>query len=165
MTKPQPTQPSSLFERAYMIGVGIKGFDGLIELLAGLWLLISPASLHGLLTGLMGEAQEHQGKYAAFIAEYIAHIDKDLAKGGLIVVVIFLISHGVVKLALVYALLKKLLWAYPYALVVLIGFLVYQVYVFVLHPSIGMGVFALLDVAIIWLVWREWRALLAEKVV
>lgn len=148
-----------------MIGVGVKGFDGLVELLAGVWLLVSPGSLHGLLVAIAGKFQDHPGRFAAFVAEHIAHIDKDLARGGLLIVVIFLISHGVVKLALVYALLKKLLWAYPYALVVLVAFLIYQVYVFVVHPTFGMALFALLDVVIIWLVWREWRVLLAEKVV
>ena len=148
-----------------MLGIGIKGFDGLVELLAGIWLLVSPQSLHSLLGAIIGEAGEHPGRMAAFIAEYVAHIDKDIAKGGLLIVVLFLISHGVVKLALVYALLKKIIWAYPYALVVLAAFLVYQAYVFVLHPSLGMGLFAVLDVVIIWLVWREWRTLLSEKVV
>lgn len=165
MTKPQQTELNPWLDRIYMIGVGIKGFDGLVELVAGLWLAIAPASLHGLLTTIIGRAEAHPGRFAALIAENVAHIDKDLARGGLIVVILFLISHGVVKIALVYALLRKLLWAYPYALVVLVVFLMYQLYVFIIHPTIGMALFAVLDAVIIWLVWREWRALLAEKVV
>jgi uncharacterized membrane protein len=148
-----------------MIGVAVKGFDGLVELIAGLWLLIAPASLHALLAAALGEAQQHSGKISDFIAQNIAHVDEDLIRGGLFIVIIFLLSHGVVKLALVYALLKRLLWAYPYSLAVLGAFLIYQLYVCVVHPSIGMALFAFLDVVIIGLVWREWRTLLAKKVV
>lgn len=148
-----------------MVGIAVKGFDGLIELIAGLWLLVAPGSLHALLAVALGEAHEHSGKISTFVAQNIAHADEDLVRGGLFIVVIFLLSHGLVKLALVYALLKRLLWAYPYALTILGAFLVYQLYVCVVHPSIGMTLFALLDIAIIGLVWREWRTLLAEKVV
>ena len=161
----QPTHERSWLDKAYLISVAVKGFDGLVELIAGIWLIVAPTSLHAILVSVAGEAAEHQGRFAALIAENVAHVDKDLAKGGLVIVVLFLISHGVVKLALVYALLRKILWAYPYALLVLTAFLVYQLYVCILHPSLGMVIFALLDAAIIWIVWREWRTLLAEKVV
>lgn len=152
--KPHPT-----LERIYRFGVVLKGFDGAIELIAGLLLATAPNLLHALLGHLVNELQESQ--LTGFVAERVARLDSHVAAGSLIVVVIFLISHGLIKLALVYALLKEILWAYPYALGLLGLFLLYQMYVFIEKPGFVMGVFVLLDSAIIYLVWREWRTLRA----
>ncbi len=151
------------YENAYKIGVGVKGFDGTVEFLAGLWLLIAPESLHSLLQFLFGHVVQHQSHFMQFIAENIAHIDTELSRGGLLIVVLFLLSHGIVKLVLVYCLLKEIVWAYPYALIVLSGFTVYQGYIFAAHPSIGMGLFTFVDIVIIWLVWGEWQKLQHDK--
>ena len=42
----------------------------------------------------------------------------------------YLLSHGIVKLALVIGLLRNKLWAYPASLVVLALFIIYQIYRF-----------------------------------
>lgn len=151
------------FETVYKIGVGIKGFDGLVELLTGVALLISPSLVHTVLSAVASEVGERHGSVFHFIADYIARIDNDLSKSGLVFLIIFLITHGLVKLALVYCLLKEIVKAYPVALGILVLFLVYQVYVFILQPSIGMGLFTFLDVLIIWLVWGEYQDLRAKK--
>ncbi len=152
------------YDNAYFVTVAVKGFDGLVELLAGVWLLVAPGSLHALLQFIFGEAVEHAGRFMQFIAEHIAHIDRDLTSGGIIIVALFLLSHGIVKIAMVYCLLKEILWAYPYALAVLSGFLVYQVYVFIKHPSLSMFLFSLLDAIIIFMVYGEWQKLRRKKV-
>ena len=161
-TNPHPQHKAlhPVLERAYKIGVAVKGFDGSVELIAGVLLVAAPGLLHSLLAHVVTELQESQTTY--FVAEKVARFDAHLAHASLFIVIIFLISHGVIKLALVYALLKELLWAYPYALGALGLFLVYQVYVFIGTPSVAMGLFAVLDILIIWLVWREWRTLKEE---
>lgn len=151
------------FETVYRIGVGIKGFDGLVELVTGVALLISPSLVHMVLSTVAVEAGEHQGSVFHFIADYIARIDGDLARSGLTFLILFLITHGLVKLALVYCLLKEIVRAYPVALAILVLFLIYQAYVFIIQPSIGMGLFTFLDIVIIWLVWGEYQDLRAKK--
>lgn len=153
------------FERVYKVGVGIKGFDGLVELVAGIALLVSPRLVHQFLMGTAGEFGESQMRAFRFIAEYIARLDTELAKSGLVFLIIFLISHGLIKLALVYCLLKEIVRAYPIALTLLVAFLIYQIYAFIVTPTFGMALFTVLDVVIIWLVWGEYKKLKAEKVV
>lgn len=158
-----PFRKQPWFELVYKIGVGIKGFDGLVELLAGVALWISPSLVHTVLSGLAGEAGEHSSKIFQFIAENIARIDSDLGKSGLTFLIIFLIVHGIVKLALVYCLLKEIVRAYPVALAILGAFLIYQAYVFIVHPTVGMALFTILDAVIIWLVWGEYQDLRTKK--
>lgn len=153
------------FERIYKIGVGIKGLDGLIEFVAGISLLLSPSLVHTVLDATASEFGEHHNRAFQFLAEYVGHLDDNLARSGLTFLIIFLISHGFLKLVLVYCLLKEYVRVYPYALAILGGFLVYQLYVFIRVPTIGMALFTLLDAIIIYLVWREWLELRSKKVV
>ena len=154
---------TTTLDRVYTIGIAIKGFDGAVELLAGLLLWIAPGMLHALLQVLLGEAQERHTQLARFVAEHIARVDADLTKSGLAVVILFLLLHGVVKVGLVVALFKKWRWAYPWAIVALGGFLVYQVIVFIKHPTLSMALFSVLDAVIVWLVYREYRELSREN--
>lgn len=152
------------FEAVYKVGVGVKGLDGFLELAAGLLLLVSPHTLHVLLGAIVAEAGHHHGHVTHFVATSIARLDDDLARSGLTFLIIFLIGHGIVKLVLVYCLLRRILQAYPYALGVLGLFLLYQLYALARDPlSIGMWVFTILDIVIIWLVWGEWKDLKEEK--
>lgn len=144
-------------DRFYDIGIAIKGFDGAVELIAGILLWVAPGLLHTVLQSLLGEARESNSRMMHFVAYHIARTDADLLRSGLVVVIFFLIMHGVIKIGLVVALFKKWHWAYPWAIGVLGLFLAYQVYVFVKHPTISMAIFSLLDAVIIWLVYKEYR--------
>ncbi|HJT23826.1 MAG TPA: DUF2127 domain-containing protein, partial [bacterium] len=73
--------------------------------------------------------------------------------------VFFLLSHGALKVGLVWALLRSRLWAYPTAITVFALFGFYQIYRYVLQPSVFMVVLTILDAAVIWLTWAEWRRL------
>ena len=148
------------FDAVYRTGVAIKGLDGAIELLAGVVLLVAPQLVHQLLQVLAGDAYRHTGEVWQFVATYIARLDGEFTHSAALFLIVFLVLHGTVKLALAYCLLRRIVWAYPYALGLLGLFLVYQAYVLVLHPlSIGMWLFTLLDVVIVWLVWGEWKDL------
>ena len=163
MNRLQQLRENPWYERIYKIGVGIKGFDGVVELLAGLWLWLAPDSLHHVLTNWQGAVLESRGVVGQYIAHSLDKVNHELYGGVMVMAIIFLVSHGVIKLALVYALLKELLWAYPYALVVLVLFLLAQIVALFQHPGVGMVVLMLLDVLIIWLVWGEWQKLKFEK--
>ncbi len=153
------------FEVVYKVSVGIKGFDGLVELVTGLALLISPALVHTVLGAVAGEAGEGNGKILHFVADTVARVDNDLAKSGLTFLILFLIIHGLVKLVLVYCLLREIVRAYPVALAILVVFLIYQAYVLIINPSVAMAFFTILDAIIIWIVWDEYQELKSKKVV
>ena len=71
-------------------------------------------------------------------------------------------SHGAIKLVTVLLLARGKLWAYPLAIAVFSGFIVYQVHRYVLTPGIGLIVLSLLDLAVIALTVIEYRGRLAD---
>jgi uncharacterized membrane protein len=69
---------------------------------------------------------------------------------------IYLLTHGLVKVVLVTALLLNKLWAYPWMIVVLLLFIGYQLYRIALQPTAGLIALTVFDVAIVALTWREY---------
>ncbi len=159
----QQLRENPWYERIYKIGVVVKGFDGVIELAAGLWLWLAPGSLHALLNTWQGKALSWHGAIGHHLATSLEKTNHELYGGVMLMAIIFLLSHGIIKLALVYALMKELLWAYPYALVVLVLFLAAQIIALFQHQSVGMLLLMLLDIVIIWLVWGEWQKLSSKQ--
>lgn len=163
---PAPVDPpdagSRRFRLVYRIGLVLKGVDGSAELLAGLALLLFPHALARLIAPLaVSEAGPHP--YVNAVAYWFGRADHELLAGNHLFAVLFLLLHGVVKLVLVYCLLRGFHWVYPWAIGVLGAFAVYQGWVLVMRPSIGMALLTAIDLAIIWLVWREWRMLRRER--
>lgn len=71
----------------------------------------------------------------------------------------YLTSHGVVKLLMVTALALRLRWAYPASIVILLGFVVYQMHRYMISPSIALIALSLFDLVVVWLIWREYKAM------
>ena len=71
--------------------------------------------------------------------------------------VFYFVSHGVIKLFLVWALLRGKLWAYPLAIFFFGLFSFYQLIVLVRHPSIFDLTILALNVFVLVLVANEYR--------
>jgi uncharacterized membrane protein len=69
----------------------------------------------------------------------------------------YLLSHGVVKLALVVGLLMRKLWAYPTTMVVLGLFIIYQLYRYAETHGAGLLLLTALDILVVTLTWHEYR--------
>lgn len=151
-------------EVIYRVGVIIKGVDGVVELFAGILLLIAPNSVHFVLGPLAIHLSNGHGSLRHYAGHVASHLDHQLTTGyAPVIVAAFLIAHGVVKIVLVYCLLREYPWVYPYALIVLGLFTVYQIYALIRTPGVVLGLFLALDLVIIWLVWREWRQLRSKS--
>lgn len=150
------------FERLYALTVALKGFDGLIELAAGIVLLFAPSAVRWGLQGGAAEAGEGASPLRLFVAQELIRADR-LVAAGVVLLAVVLLVHGLVKVVTVYCLLRRILAAYPWALLVLGGLLVWQVVVLVGSPGVGSAFLAVLDVLVIIVVAREWRLLVAER--
>jgi len=149
-------RPQTLLDKAYELGSIIKGIDGVLELIGGLLVLtISPHTINGITQFLTQDALQENPHN--FIATHIAKAGHHLAAGHNLFAAAFLLTHGLVKVVLVACLLLNKLWAYPWALGVLTLFLIYQVYLLITQPGLGIAFLSILDVIIIWLIYREWQ--------
>lgn len=148
--------PKSLLDKTYEIGIIIKGIDGSLELIGGLLLLFLSSNTILSITNFLTQDALGENPHN-FIANHIEKTGQHLASGQTTFAIAFLLTHGLVKVVLVICLLLNKLWAYPWALVALSLFLVYQIYLLVTKTTFSMAFLSVLDAIIIWLVWREWR--------
>lgn len=71
--------------------------------------------------------------------------------------ILYLLIHGTINAIFVLGLLREKLWAYRFALIAMSTFLVYQVYRLIALPSPWMAILSAFDLAIIVLVYHEYR--------
>ncbi|HEX6547369.1 MAG TPA: DUF2127 domain-containing protein [Candidatus Dormibacteraeota bacterium] len=144
-----------LLDRAFEIGIALKGLDGLLEVVGGLLLLlVSPATINGVAVALT--QHELSEDPHDFLATHLLHAAGTLSGSSLRFGAIYLLSHGLVKIVLVAALLRNQLWAYPWMIVFLVAFIVYQVYRMTFAFTIGLLGLTVFDVAVVWLTYREY---------
>jgi uncharacterized membrane protein len=145
-----------ILDLVFLVGVLFKGLDGLVELVGGVILLFAtPAKLLGAANALTGEelAEDPHDLLANLIVHGVAH----LGASGIGFIAAYLLLHGVVKIAIVIALLIGSRRIYPWAMAALGAFLIFQIYELITKPSLGVAVLTVFDAVIIWLTWREWR--------
>lgn len=147
---------------ALLVGVFLKGVDGALEMLgAALLLAAGPGQISRIVWALT--RHELSEDPHDFVATHLLQAARHLSKGAERFASVYLASHGILKIALVWALLRSKLWAYPLAIVVFVGFGVYQMYRYALSHSPAMLALTALDVFVILLTWLEYRRLVAER--
>ncbi len=140
----------------FLVGVVAKGIDGLVEVVGGgILLALSPGQLANLAQGIT--AKELSKDPHDTLANLVVHGVEGLDTGTMEFVGAYLLLHGVVKIAIVVALLLGSRRVYPWTIAALAGFLVFQLYELIVHPSVLVAALTVLDALIIWLTWREWR--------
>lgn len=70
---------------------------------------------------------------------------------------VYLLSHGVAKLALVGLLAARIRGAFPLGIAMQFAFIAYQMERWARSGSLFMLGASILDAVIIWLIWREWQ--------
>lgn len=145
-----------LLDRAFAVGIILKGVDGVLEVAGGLLLVVvSPTTIDRVTRALtQHELSEDPHDY---LATHLLHAAGSLTGSSLEFGALYLISHGVVKIALVAALLRNKLWAYPWMIVFLIAFIAYQIYRMTFALSIGLLALTAFDIVVVWLTYREYR--------
>ena len=115
------------------ISVITKGIDGVLEIVGGvLLLLISPTQLHHL-ARILTQHELFEDPHDV-VANYLIHSTQGLSAGTKMFGAMYLLTHGIIKLALMAALLKRRLWAYPAAIGIFALFGAYQ--------GVGLAAFA-----------------------
>ena len=148
---------AALREFLFRTSVLLKGLDALLEIAGGiaLW-FVNPIQIVRL-TALLTQDELSEDPHD-IVANYLRHAAGRLSVSGEHFMALYLLSHGIVKMFAVVALLKNKLWGYPLSIVVFGGFIVYQIYRFTLTRGIGLIALTVFDLVVIVLIWLEYRA-------
>jgi uncharacterized membrane protein len=142
----------------FRVSIFLKGLYSFFELLAGAVLLFGTSDrifnfIHHIFRNeLLEDAHD-------FIGNFVISLVGNLPQQMKVFIALYLLSHGIVKLALIIALWKEKRWAYPIAMGVFGLFIVYQIYRYILHPSLILLFLNDLDMVVIILTLLEWRRL------
>jgi uncharacterized membrane protein len=152
---------SRLAHVAFWIGILFKAIDGVLETAGGIVLLIiNKQSLVTLAYRILGE--ELTEDPTDWLANFVLREVLNLSPGMKLFAVVYLLTHGLVKLVLAGSIWRSRLWAYPLAGVIFSLFVVYQVYRFVYTYSIFMLMLTVVDLVIIVLLWPEYQRVSEE---
>lgn len=145
-----------ILDLLFLLGIFVKGLDGVIELIGGAILFfVTPAQIGSAAEAVT--AHELGEDPHDLLANLLLHGTAQLDTAATSFLAAYLVVHGAVKVALIAALVVGSLRVYPWAILVLIGFLGFQLYEMVVHPSVLVAVLTVIDALLVWLTWREWR--------
>lgn len=152
----------SLEHSIFRASIFLKGLYSFLELLAGTLLLFVMSSqiynfVHEIFKNELIEDSRD------FIANFILNSLGNLTPAFKLFIAIYLIVHGTIKLALIIGLWKEKRAAYPIAIGVFGLFVIYQIYRYIMHPSLILILLTDLDMLIIILTLIEWRNLKKRK--
>ena len=143
-------------DRVFDVSITLKGLDGVLEVIGGLLLLfLTPHRLNAIVAFLTQHELSEDPK--DFLATHLLSYAHSYTASTALFLALYLLSHGIIKIILVVALLQQRLWAYPWAIVFLSVFIVYQIYRLALHLSPGLLALTLFDIFIVGLTVLEYR--------
>ena len=158
-----PIEEKKTIDWLFGLGMFIKAFIAIFAIGSGVMSLFLTTNevLH--VTQLLV-----QGKLAAdpdnFLANYILDLGFSFMPGQTnLFLFSYLVGHGIVNLFLVIVLLWKKLWAYPLSIIIFGAFAIYEGWQVYLTHSPFLAAFTIFDLAVIWLVWREYRYVKRNK--
>jgi uncharacterized membrane protein len=148
--QPRPT----LLDRTFFVSLILKGLDGVLELVGGILLLIVTPAQIGVIARFLTQHELSEDPHD-LIANALLHATGSLNLSVTLFGAIYLLLHGVVKVVLVWAVLRDHLWAYPWLIAFLLVFIVYQGYELIVAFSWGLLLLTAFDILIVCLTWRE----------
>jgi uncharacterized membrane protein len=142
----------------FAVSVSLKGLHAIMEIVGGIALyLTSTATIVGWISGWSN--REIALERHDWIANRLLRFAETFSVAQHDFFAFYLLSHGVVKLVLVYGLLKEKLWAYPASFVVFGAFIAYQLYRYSFTHEFSLILLSIFDLFVIALAIHEYRLL------
>ncbi|HUC88135.1 MAG TPA: DUF2127 domain-containing protein [Candidatus Binatia bacterium] len=143
-------------DKVFVVSILLKSLDAIAELIGGVLLLaVSPHFIEHLTNVLTAHALSQNSDN--FWAKSISHDGQELAHNSRLYGGLYLLIHGIVKIAVIIGVLKQKLWAYPALIVVIGGFMIFQIIEIVRRFSLGLTLLSAFDAFIVVLTYLEWQ--------
>ena len=144
--------------RLFVLSVVLKGFYALVEIASGIGLLVVTHAAIITFLNRFSTDEMMQDRHD-WVASHVLEFAQSFSLETQHFYGLYLVTHGVVKLAVVIGLLREKLWAYPACFVVFSAFIAYQLYRYSYTHDIGLVLLSILDAFVIALAWHEYRLL------
>lgn len=139
----------------FVCAVAIKGFDGLLETIAGLLIAATgPQKIYALV--LRYTTPELAGEGSHRLLHALQHGAAQFAMTSGTFAIVYFLVHGILKLAIAVELLRDRRWIYLPAVVILGGFVLFLSYRVARHLSWLNAALVLFDLFTLALVVNEW---------
>ena len=138
------------------ISLVIKGILGVLETL-GSFLFFASGTVTSIVSFFANQELGEDPK--DFIANHVMQALPYFSAHSQLFIAWYLLIHGVIKIFFVICLLKGKMWSYPASIVVLVGFIIYQLYRYAFVHSTGLLLLSAFDALVIVLVWMEYEFL------
>jgi len=144
-----------ILHHLYRMIIMVKGLDGFLDLIGSLILFLTTSST---LTWIVEKAFQHEliQDPQDLIATYLVSASHQLSLSTQHFGAVYLLVHGVIKIGLFFALYFEEQRFYPYAIVLLLFFIFYQLFRQLLHFSIIGSLLIFFDMGIVILLWFEY---------
>lgn len=162
MSAHQSLRATRVLHWLFEASLAIKGVLCSAEALAGLGLLIAPNPVVVKFVFWLNRyniAATHQDSLANWTRQAL----EKFPVGTQHFYGIYLLFHGGLKLTLMVMLWMRILWAYPAGMLVLSGFVAYQVTEFARTGSPFLLLLSVFDLFMIGLIWQEYQALKSKQ--
>jgi len=142
----------------FAVSVSLKGLHALLEIVGGFALYFtSTATILGWISSYSQDQLSDDPN--DWVATHLLRFGKTFSVAQHDFFAFYLLSHGFVKLLLVYGLLKEKLWAYPASFVVFGAFIAYQLYRYSFTHEIALIALSVFDLFVLALAWHEYQLL------
>ncbi|MGB4758683.1 MAG: DUF2127 domain-containing protein [Candidatus Saccharimonadales bacterium] len=142
------SRQEQLLQKSFIASVLFKLGFGIVEAAAGFFLLF---------VTYRGIDQFVHTLNGLVLFGYHVNINAAALANERLFVALYVILHGLPKIALAIILMKRKLWGYPLSLVILAGFIIYQVYEITATGSLFMLFLTIFDTFVAYLIINEWR--------
>ena len=144
--------------QVFAVSVSLKGLHAIFEIVSGIALyLTSTETILGWINRVT--ADELSQDPNDWVATDLLQFGRTFSVAEHDFFAFYLLSHGMVKLVLVYGLLKEKLWAYPASFVVFGAFIAYQLYRYSFTHEASLILLSVFDLFVIALAIHEYRLL------
>ena len=140
----------------FEISIILKGLHSILEILVGFLILCTTKTSILSFTSFLTASEIKEDPHD-FLALYFVKIANNFSISGQYFITIYLLSHGIIKLFVIYGLYKKKMWAYSISIIVFTLFIIYQLYRHTFTHSIWLLLFTIFDSIIILLTIHEWH--------
>ncbi len=146
----------NFWRELFKFGVLIKGFNGILETISGLLVLLLSKVTFSYWFYLISRNELLEDPNDRLI-NFLAQAFKNISSNTKMFAAIYILAHGLLNVFLAIQLFRKRLWAYLFTIGAVLIFMSYQVYRISVHHSVVLTAITIFDALFIILVWHEYK--------